>query len=474
MLLFPAIFGISQSLLAEFPAIVKGTKIDNLLLANGLNGEMSVCYTTPYDFVIRTFDEQGTTLYQNSAPLKTDNLIPMGGIDTGEAFHFFYFKKKGNQYFEVKAHKNDEKPIEMIELSPFQKNDRSIANFVSDNECYVVAWDKLKNILKFGRFDKTLGKFDIKEKTMSAVFMEKLDKADITLFSNTTIPEPVLAHNKYKMYRQPDGRVAITIEGGNYLACQTEILLIDFEKGRLKYAPIGKGIGREAYVRPTSSFIFGDHIALVRSEKKLLEIEIRPLDSLNQTIRQYSFTEDDSIHIMNSDLITEKSQSASLVDTRDISSNKSKKILKKMSGGEPFIYFEGLSNGDYLFTIGNYTEQSNNGPMFMPMPGFGGVAGVFTAAPGLFMTYGQSYSMSRFFYAILDGKEFSPKAGNAKSMDFLSKKVNAFVDDNIIAKKGLFERQPEYQLLRIPNTTNALIISYLKSEGTIKLHKIST
>jgi hypothetical protein len=478
LLLFNAIGAFAQSLIAEFPVAVPNAKIDNLLLAYGPDGSLGVCYTTPNDFVFRSLDKQGETLYQNTVALENDKLTPMGGVDLGDAFQFFYFKKKGNQFFAVKAHKTEDKKIEVIQLAPFHKYDISIANFVSDNECYTIAWDKPNHILKFGRYDKTTGRFDIKEKKMSDVLIEKLDKANISHISNTTLPEPSLAYSKYKIYRIPDGRIAITIEGSNYFVCQTEILLLDCENGNIAYSPIGKGIGKNPFVRPTSSFIYDGFIALTHSEKKSLDLDIIRLDSM-KSVKEYHFTEDDSIYIMNSELMTESDNDMLLYNTKDVKKDNSKKVLKRLSGGEPFIYFEGLSDNEYLFTIGNYTRPNNGGGhTFGGMPGSSistpyGMASI-PGTPGIFVPYGSSYSLSKYFYSNLDSKTFEAKPGDASNSRFLSKIARDFVKDNIFARNtGLFRTEPEYQLLCLPHTTSALLVSYIRKDGVIKLHKIN-
>jgi hypothetical protein len=478
LLFFHSFFGASaQELVAEFPPIAPKIKIDDLLLAHSPTGETGICYSTLAPMVVRIMGKDGILVYQKELDDDRDALLPIGSLDSGDNFQFVYYNDNTEGFNIITANKTDESLVKITTVMPFELKERHIASIISDNELYTIGWNKKSHLLKFGKYNKAEGRFDMKSKAISDELAQRLSKAKIASISNTTIPEPGQAVSKYKLYRNNDGRVAITIEGENYMRCNTEIMLLDCETGQIGVFPVGGPVADNSGVGlTTNSFIHANRLALVRSEKKSLHLSLYELDSLKM-VKEYFFTEETPIEIMNSILFSEVAGEPISPDYKELTKENPKKVLKNLSKGSPFVYFEGLADGNFAFTIGNMVVQGGGGGFSPGMPGsnistpYGNISTPGT--PGSFHGYGQSYSQSKYFYSLLEKQSFSPLSGDATQMTFLSKQVRNFVKNRITNRSGgLFATEPEYQIVNISDANYALVVSYLKKEGMIKLHKI--
>ncbi len=94
--------------------------------------------------------------------------------------------------------------------------------------------------------------------------------------------------------------------------------------------------------------------------------------------------------------------------------------------------------------------------------------------PGSFGSYGNSFSRAKYFYTLLDPNNFDIAEGDATKKAFLSIKARDFVKREITNRAGgMFSTEPEYQLIQVPNRQEALLVSYLKKDGVIKLHRVT-
>lgn len=153
-------------------------------------------------------------------------------------------------------------------------------------------------------------------------------------------------------------------------------------------------------------------------------------------------------------------------------------MLNHLSKGTPFLYFEPTADGEEVFTIGNLVEQSGGTVMSGGMPGsnistpYGNISTPGT--PGSFGSYGNSFSRAKYFYTLLDPNNFDIAEGDATKKAFLSIKARDFVKREITNRAGgMFSTEPEYQLIQVPNRQEALLVSYLKKDGVIKLHRVT-
>ncbi|MCC6727313.1 MAG: hypothetical protein IT258_22600 [Saprospiraceae bacterium] len=468
----------SQTLIAEFPTNYRKAKISDLLMAYTEKGNTGLCYSTEQNLVVRIMDTEGKLVYQKEGKDEGGVLTPVGTLDLGDAFQFIYYNEDYYKFTIVNAHKTDSTKVALTDLNPFNDKDKYLTSLISDNDFYTLAWNKKAHQLRFGRYDKTTGQFNMKEKGFSDDLAKTLSKAEIAPISDATIPEPGLAASKYKIYRRSENQIALTVEGNNYEKCQTELVLFDCESGNIGIFSLGASTpGSIAFV--SNSYIHDGKIALMKSEVGVFNLEIIDLETLKK-VQEYKYIGNTPINIMSSQLYSEVDGETVSNDYKVLTKDRPQKVMAQLSRGTPFLYFEPTNSGQTIFTIGNVTE-ANGGGMIMTggMPGstistpYGTIRSPGT--PGTFRSYGNSFSRSKYFYALMEPSTFKHTEGLALEQTFLSFKVRDFVKRRITNKSGgLFAVEPEYQILKLPNPQEALLVSYVKSDGLIKLHKIST
>lgn len=480
----------AQTLLAEFSPADPKSKLDNILLAHQKDGPYGLCYTTRSNIVIQVLDAAGQLVYQKESQDGNTSLVPQGSLETDSTFHFIYMKDLSLEFLVVTAGKKDAVGASIQAYSPLGDNVKFLGSIVSQNECYVLGLQRKEQKLVIGRFLLAERKFESKEIALGADLTDKLRKplssrafnlnltneANMVAVSETTLPEPGLALPRHKLYLLKNGQLALTLEGRDYERCQTELLLMDWEKGQVEVRELGPNVLSDGFRHITNSYIHDNMLALFQVERDFIYLAIYDIDSL-KTKKEYNYADSDTLHLMGSRLFTETDGSTAFIDTKAYSKEQTGKVLKKLSRGTPFVYFEPNGNGDLVFTLGNQMEQGGGGGWSGGMPGqtIGTPSGpvYMPGTPGVFTPYGSSYKLSRYFFSVLNESDLSIKSENALKSDFLSRKLKRFVDEHIEGtNNSIFAQKPVYELFNIPQAGYAVVASYVKKEGKIRLHKI--
>ncbi|MEM1124181.1 MAG: hypothetical protein AAGJ18_27335, partial [Bacteroidota bacterium] len=201
--------------------------------------------------------------------------------------------------------------------------------------------------------------------------------------------------------------------------------------------------------------------------KEILNISIYQLADLTLQ-KEYHFTVKDDIDLLDSPFFSESDGNQGFYlfspSNKTLEQPDTKKLLKKLAVGEPFIIPQPLDNNQLLLTVGTHIMINSGGGTFMPgMPGgtistpSGPVA--MPGTPATFVGGGGGYKLSRFFYSIFDADTLEHVV-DADRMGKTIHPVHKFVDTRLSNK---------HVSTVIPYGEQTAVVHYLRSDRLVEV-----
>jgi len=465
----------AQELIAEFEPALAKPRISHFLLAHDQDNNLGICYTFSSKFYYYKISPTGEVIDERIIKSDKNEVIPRGAILADDAFIFFYQDSYKNA-ISLKIPLNKEQKEEISSPRKFNKKEKYVG-VLSTNDAFYQVHKLSPNFTStyfiVYKYDKNSGGFESKKFLLKNTVSDKFRlKTPIQMVTSAKPLEPKTASTMRKIYLLGENKIVMTLDGFEAFNNKTKALLFDWESETVKqkiYGSIGDGAS-------TNSYIKGESLYRIYLTRTMMEMTIHNLSD-GEMLKQFRYLKDDPIDIMDSDVFTESNGFSIWDDGRPIEKGITKKVLKKLAKGVPFIYAENVDDEKMILTIGNFVYRNSNGAY---IPGTAGSTlntprGPVTTGgtPGTW-TYGNSYSSSRYFYAMIHPETNENISANATKEAFLSKQLQKFVRYQLQNQNSEFSFAAKnvFNMIISPESNEAHVVSFLRKEKKIKVRKI--
>lgn len=462
-----SIFLFAQTTLTSFEPIAKKPRISALLSNANQDGTIGISYPFNGKLYWNAVDKTGQVIEKMGISAGTTQSIPKGTIYSDT--HFFHFYKNAdNQNIQIIQAERNGKNGKLFSKKLLAKKERFIGAIADKNIFFLLALNKKGKELKVFKFNPEQTDFETTIIPIKDFLADKLHKVKFFPIREKDLIQPYQAAILLKSYVLDADKLLLTIDGEKARGHgTTELLTIDLKEGTINNKILGKSdLELEGH---TKALVFKDKIYRITATKNLLNIGIYELSDLS-LIQAYSYTPQEEINILDSPFYSESEGNNGFYlfnpakKDKTIDKTETKKLLKKLAVGAPFIIATALDEQQTLLTIGTHIVANQNG-YFMP-----GVAGgtVNTpngpvSMPGTPGTYiggsGNSYKQSRFFYTLID----STSLEHVSTTDKVTKTihpVHKFVDNTLTDK---------HVSTVVPYGDKTAVVHYLRSDRLIEV-----
>lgn len=464
ILLFLGYSLFAQTTLTSFEPIAKKPKINALLSNANPDGEIAISYIFNGKIYWNLIDKNGEVLVKKAINAQTTRLSPRGAIFANNRFFHFY-KNGDNQQIEIIESDNQGQNIKLFPTKILAKKERFIGAIADQNQFFLLALNKKEKTLKVSKFDPDQQKFVTTDFEIKDYIVDKLNKVKFTPIRKNDLLSPYQAAALLKLYVLNDQKLLLTIDGEKARGKgTTELLTLDLAQRKLENQIVGKNTF--TLDDRTKSLVYQNHLYRIGVNREMLNISIYQLADLTLK-KEYQFTTNDEIDLLDSPFFSESDGNNGFYlftpSNKTLDKPDTKKLLKKLAVGAPFILPQSLDSNQLLLTVGTHIVV-NQGGYFMPgMPGGTiNTPGGPVATPGTPASYvggGGGYKQSRFFYSIFDETNFEHIA-NAERLKKSIHPVHKFVDNQLTNK---------HISAVIPYGKQTAVVHYLRSDRLIEV-----
>lgn len=427
--LYLNIFLSAQEKFVSFEPLAKKPKISALVANTNQAGILGISYHFNGKLYWNAIDKAGQLIEKRDLSVGSLKMQPKGAIYTDTHF-FHFFKDMDSHRLKIIRANKDGNAEDLLQKEVLGKKERFIGIISDKNVFCLLLLNKKEKALKVFKFNTTTQNFDQTVFSLKEYLVEKLHKVQFTSIRSSDLIGPQQAAAKLKLYVQSEDELLLTIDGEKASGYSlTEIIGLNLTTQELSNKKVGINVyemnGR------ANSLIVKDYMYRIAVNRENLEISKYLLADLSLQ-KEYKFTKQETISLLDSPFFTESDNSNGFYLFNPARKNKTtdqpetKKLLKKLAVGSPFIIASAFNTEQTLLTIGSHIMSTGGGGYFSPgIPGStintpnGPVS--MPGTPGSWIGgTGGGYQQSRFFYSLVNSNDWSP----IEEKDSISKTVN--------------------------------------------------
>ena len=455
----------AQQTLVSFEPIAKKPRISALLTNANQSGTIGISYAFNGKLYWNAIDKKGQVLEKMTLSLGAVRTKPEGAISTDTHFYHFY-KDSDNQSIKIICAAANGKNGKILQKELLAKKERFIGAIADKNTFFLLALNKKAKVLTIFKFNTQTESFDKTTIPIKDALVDKFHKVNFRAVKAKDLMSPYQAASLLKLYVLKENQLLLSIDGEKARGHgTTELITLNLTEATTNTKILGKSaLAVEGH---TKSLVLDQHIYRITATKELLNVSIYNLTDYTLK-KEYEYTKEETIGILDSPFFSESESNNGFylfnpARKGKIEQPETKKLLKKLAVGSPFIIATAFDDQQTLLTIGTYIIKNAGGGYFMPgMPGGsintpnGPVA--MPGTPGAWVGgTSNSYKQSRFFYSLVHTDDFTHVEGTAdvkKSVHPVHKFVN-----NTLTNKHICSV--------LPYGEKTAVVHYMRSEKQI-------